>query len=420
MNTEGTDLLRTSPRTFRRTMVRTVAEPSLYLDFTASNALDPRITFSRASTATFFNSLGVLSTAASGAPRFDYDPSTLAPRGFLIEEQRQNLLLQSNSFDTSWTNTNSADVAAQGISPDGTNTAWSLTDDAVNSNHNIFQSVVWAAAATTFSIYAKFVTHRWIGVRIGASGNQFFGSWDLQNGVVGSATAGATIGIQAVGNGWYRLTLTASLTTAGTANLIIAMNNADATSLTSYSGTGTTFLIYGAQLEAGATATSYIPTTTTALTRNADVASMTGTNFSSWYNQSEGTLLCAYNIPQTNGSANWRLWEIDDSSSASQRMRCNGSTAWVYEYGTDGSAGPGNVTTGAHKIIGAYKVNDLAACLDGGTVGTDTNVTNISTFNRLSIGGSILTANRFTNGTISRLAYYPTRLANAQLQALTA
>jgi hypothetical protein len=85
--------------------------------------------------------------------------------------------------------------------------------------------------------------------------------------------------MQAVGNGWYRLTLTATLTSAGSANVLLYLNNADSASAITYAGTGTGSYIYGAQLEAGATASSYIPTTTAAATRSADVAQITGTNF---------------------------------------------------------------------------------------------------------------------------------------------
>jgi hypothetical protein len=74
--------------------------PSLNLQFAGSTTLDPRITFTRASTGTYFDSAGVLQSAAINAPRFDYDPTTLQPLGLLIEEARTNLVLNSATLST--------------------------------------------------------------------------------------------------------------------------------------------------------------------------------------------------------------------------------------------------------------------------------------------------------------------------------
>jgi hypothetical protein len=71
------------------------------------------------------------------------------------------------------------------------------------------------------------------------------------------------------------------------------------------------------------------------------------------------------------------------------------------------------------KFCGAYATNDIAACKDGGTVATDTSATIPTALTRFDIGSDHAGVNRVKAGTIRRIAYYPTRLANTTLQALT-
>jgi hypothetical protein len=170
------------------------------------------------------------------------------------------------------------------------------------------------------------------------------------------------------------------------------------------------------QLELGAFATSVIPTTTTALTRNADAASMTGTNFSSWYNASEGTVVvntsAAFSgtnvaFSASDGTNNNAINIYWNSALAQFQIRSSGSTQALLTGSTSTS----------FKMVGAYQANNFAASLNGGSVNTDTSGA-IPTVDRLSIG-SLGAGGSILNGTISRIAYYPTRLANTQLQALT-
>jgi hypothetical protein len=179
------------------------------------------------------------------------------------------------------------------------------------------------------------------------------------------------------------------------------------------------------QLELGAFATSVIPTTTTALTRNADVASMTGTDFSSWYNQTEGTLYAegfVYTAPAN--TVNPCLFSIDDNTGSNRiqlyRGNNNGSPNAGLAVVNGGSIQSlitaGNTQFQNGKIAGAYKVDNFAASLNGAAAVTDTTGT-IPTVTQMQIGTGPALAN--VNGTIRRIAYYPTRLANEQLQALT-
>ena len=350
--------------------------------------------------------------------------STTESLGLLVEEQRTNLLLQSNAFTTHWSSVANTLTSASAVSPDGTTNGWRFADTAANNTHNIFQAIAWTAVATTFTVYAKYDTHRWIGARIGNTGNQFFGSWDLQNGVVGSFTAGATIGMQAVGNGWYRLTLTATLTSAGSANVLLYLNNADSASAITYAGTGTGSYIYGAQLEAGATASSYIPTTTAAATRNADVAQITGTNFSSWYRQDEGTwfgdAFREFAVPAgqfpvivdcrtSGGSPNVNQFSYLLESIAGTYIAVGGVLQSELYPPVPGG-------TRRRRVASAYSANNFAASANGSTTLIDStgSVGNVPSMTIGSVSGT----GQYLNGHIRRIAFWPQALPG-QLQAIT-
>jgi hypothetical protein len=180
------------------------------------------------------------------------------------------------------------------------------------------------------------------------------------------------------------------------------------------------------QLEQGAFATSVIPTTTTALTRNADVASMTGTNFSSWYNATEGTLFSeSINLPGQSAVVFPRIANINDGTTnnvittvwRSDTSRLYGAVTVsgvnVAEVGVVGVT-----QTNANKIALGYATDNFASSVNGGAVNTDTSGA-IPSVNRLGIGRQASAAD-FINGYIRRIAYYPVRLPNSTLQALTA
>jgi hypothetical protein len=258
--------------------------PKLALDFT-TGALDSRVTFTRTTSAsnpaTYVNSSGVITEATNDQPRFDYDPVTLVCKGLLVEESRQNLFTYSNDFDVSpWLVLNASVTANTTFSPDGTQNAdtYNATTTAgfLYRSPNFTSGLIYA-----YSVYAKAIN----GTQIRLVGNNAslglgVGIFNLINGTVSSVTGtGTSAQIFNAGNGWYRCVL--YLTASGTGSYQIRLTG-NATE------TGNLFAIYGAQLEAGAFATSYIPTGATALTRNADVATMTGTNFSDFWQAAKG------------------------------------------------------------------------------------------------------------------------------------
>lgn len=245
--------------------------PRMALDFT-TGVLDPRVTVTRAlNTATRINSSGLVELVNANLPRFDYDPTTLAPKGLLIEEARTNLVLYSQEFDNAaWlklaSGTASLPVvtANAGVAPDGTTTADRVVlnrgaGTTIGDLSRLFQNTGIVATLGTLSVYMRsFDGVSTYTVR-------------LYN---GSAETNVT-----VTPSWQRFTLVSTNTTT---NAQIAVRG-DVTQQTA------DILVWGAQMEAGAFATSYIPTTLLTVTRNADVVSMTGTNFSDWYNVGAGS-----------------------------------------------------------------------------------------------------------------------------------
>jgi hypothetical protein len=404
-----------------------IARPTFSRDFagekTLNNGTGPAITFTRASNATFFDASGTLQTAANDTPRFDHDPATAGnpSRGLLIEEARTNSIVQSQDFATTWLNTGTTITTDQTTAPDGTSSADLIETTLVNESHSVANAQTWAATTYTMSVFAKYKDHQWLTLRIGVGGNAKFATFDLQNSVVGTATAGVTHSMTAVGNGWYRLVLTSALTTTGTLGALIILNDADDLNNTAYTGTGTGVFLWGAQLEAGAFATSYIPTTTAAATRAADSAVVTP--ISSFYNQSEGTLFAEwFAVTKTaalaiadfnNGNTTQRIGIITTSSSIPSFAVRNSGTICDIDVG---SAIVANSTT---KMAGAFAQNDFQAAR-AGVLGTPDTSGALPEIAVMRFGTNASTSSpAHINGHIRKIAYWPRRLSNTLLEQLT-
>jgi hypothetical protein len=398
------------------------AGASLNLDFTSGNqTLDPRITFTRASNATRINSAGVLELVSTNGPRFDYDAVTLQPKGLLIEEQRTNLLTYSEQFDNAaWVPVNSATVSANAaVSPNGIATA-DLLAKPPSINAGIVQGATAVPGVTyCFSVYAKQESLQSASFALlNASSATIFVRFivDLTTGAVTVVNGASSIAVSDAGNGWWRISATCTAIDAQVRALIYAGDYRQTIAGGLY--------IWGAQLEAGAFATSYIPTTTAAATRAADVAVMTGANFSSWYNQSEGTLFADY---QVTAGVNQRAFTVSDGTLSNvmnilvTNSSGNGSSFAVTTAGSLVASVPANLVTQsatAYKVAGAYKADDVNGARNG-TVGTTDVSAAIPAVDRAAIGASGA-ASQFLNGHIRRIAYWPRRLTNAELQGVTA
>ena len=374
-------------------------------------------------TAPITNYIPVLQTASAGTPRFDHNPITGESLGLLIEEQRTNLATYSADLsNAAWTKTNTTITADTIVAPDGTLTGDKILENATTATHTIYDSFsVTSGTAYTYSGYFKAGERSIFQIACYAVGLVYTAEFDLNALTVTNRTGTGSATITAVGNGWYRCTatMTATSTASGAG---IQINLCSAASTSNYAG-NTSFGIYawGFQAEAGAFATSYMPTVASQVTRAADSASMTGTNFSSWYNQSEGSFYAeatAAALSSTAGNPGTFVGISDGTVSNRLRLKSENGTAWEgavagtsqFAIGTYGSAGV------SYKLAGAYKVNDFAYSFNGTTAATDTLGT-VPVVSQMQIGN--LTTAREFNGTIKKIVYYPVRVTNAQLQALT-
>jgi hypothetical protein len=359
-------------------------------------------------------------SSISGAPRFDHDPTTGESLGLLIEESRINLLLRSEEFnDAAWNNKVNGTVTSNaGTAPNGLTVADRFIPNAMTGLPFIAQTATVSSGTTyTWSVYLKADGYSW--VFLDAFDGTNHRTWfDLSTGTVGTVETGNTSTITSVGNGWYRCTLSRS---AGTTSIPYAVSVVSGNNALNITANGTSgILLYGAQLEAGAFPTSYIPTTSATVTRNADVAQITGSNFSRWYSQSQGTVF-ADAIPKSGGG----LFGVDDTTSAERiRLGHTGTSAGQFVVVDNNSVQTSLFTAAnsaplnsASKFAGAYQLNDFDTYANGGVATTSDTSGTLPTPTQATIGTAQASAS--INGTIRRLAYFDRRLPNAVLQAIT-
>jgi hypothetical protein len=411
--------------------------PSFALDFVnGTNALDPRVTFTRASSATFFNSAGVLQSAAIDAPRFDFNPSTLAARGLLIEEARTNSIRNNTAqgavagtpgtVPTNWVAQNVGGVALTEVVGTGTENGIAYVDVRYTGT---------TSTNATGAILAE------LGNQISAASGQVWTHTSFVK-LVGGSTANLTsidMSILERDSGGTLLAATnTSITPTGA-----ALNTQRFTATRTLNNASTAFVqpriafvpaafpvaiditlrIGLPQLELGAFATSVIPTTTTALTRAADVASVN--TLSPWYNAASGTVYFEGVTFDTTTGGFPRAFALSDGTTSNviQITRNNSSgnarmsviSGGVAQAAADATAWTLNATT---KAALAYATSDFAIVANGGAATTDTSGT-VPTVDRLRLAVAGDAIGGFLNGYLRRIVYYPRRLSNAELQSIT-
>ena len=338
-----------------------------------------------------------------------------APLGLLIEEARTNSLVQSENFGTTWATASSTVATNSTTAPDGNTTADKVTSAAATAVTGVQQALTGTAVAWTASVYAK------------ANGAQYlqlvwqtpinatdYANFDLLGGAVTAGT-NTSSSIQYVGNGWYRCTITSTLIVAGGALLIDMVDTSAATRGATFTGDGTKGVyLWGAQSELGAFATSYIPTTSATVTRNADSATVpTGT----WYNTAQGTFVANFDANAIVATA--RIIGTQSAGAALSFPNIAGQVS-IYE-GANVSSANFATTKTLTKAASTFVGSALSVCLNSGAVATAAGAGTFpfSGTTTLGLGSSNNGTSLFLNGHIRSFSYYNYALTNAQLQQVT-
>jgi hypothetical protein len=352
----------------------------------------------------------------ANVPRLDYLNSS-CPR-LLLEPQRTNSVLWSEQFDNAtWLKIGTTVTANNAVSPDGYTNADALVENTATSLHDTYQAFVSASStAYTFSCYIKPSTRTRAYLRSDTSAGTVRTLFDLTGSGSVVTLTHTSASISLVGNGWYRCSITFTEGT-GAAGRLVFVEGAVGTDI-NYAGNGlTAFWLYGAQLEAGAYATSYIPTLGAAVTRGADGASKTG--ISSLIGQTQGTIFVDF-VYNGRGNASVDTFNLIIGTWASEAIAMGQFNDVFYTRIYSSSilqfdATFGSLTIGQrYKAAVAYASNDAVFYVNGSLIGSDSSVVVPATSTLSLIRGS------FENSKlVNQALLFPTRLENDDLAALT-
>ena len=379
----------------------------------------------RATAATRVNSAGLIESVASGIPRLDYFASggTVGCPALLVEPSAQNLALQSENFGTTWSpnqliafGSGSVLNTTGTLDPYGTNVSDLIVASTVSGvQHRIDQTTTSASGSYTFSVFVKAAGYNFTWLRIGTVGAFF----NLSNGAITGTSAGIVASSQNYGNGWYRCIISKA---SSSANEVLRINIIQTDGVTDFAGDGTSGIyVFGAQYETGSVATSYIPTTTGSVTRNADVVAVSGA-VSGSIGQQSGTI---YIECQSEFATNDIIViNTAGQSPGNNHVSITKTATNVFRLsliasGTTILIDQASAITSFAKIAVAYASGNTALFINGTQIGS-TDTTGFS-FNAALI--NITFISNMVSGTkttrIRAVALYAERLTNDQLAALT-
>ncbi|MRV72576.1 hypothetical protein GJ700_12745 [Duganella sp. FT92W] len=363
-------------------------KPSLLADFANAKRLDSRFVYTMTSPLMYTDAAGILREAAAGVPAFDHDPTTGRCLGLSMWEARTNVLLYCRDLtNASWTKSSMTTALTQTGADGATNSATLLT--ATGSNATAIQSVTLASSARYFTAYVKRVT--------GAGAVEM----TLDNGATWTAIT-SSINTST----WTRCRIPTQTLANPQAGFRLATN-------------GDAIAVDFTQNENGTFETPPIATTSVAVTRAAPSLTIALSAFE--FNALEGVIYAAGDVGFIS-SGNATLVRLDDGTDNNRFMMRISSAVLKLQSITGGvndvdiNVGAPTVGVQAH-MAGAYRVNDFAASKDGAAAVTDTSGA-VPTVTTLRIGGEPSGAN-MVNGRISKFAYYPRRLVNNELVALS-
>ena len=395
-----------------------------------------RFTVSRNTTATRVDSSGLIESVASGVPRIDWLGQSCP--ALLVEASGTNFARWVNQMTAQDTPTASGGMtittgSTDFLAPDGTSgSITKYVGGAASGGQYAFYTggaiTVTASGQHTFSLFVKcgatnpltFCALQFV-LFAGGSGTSI-SYFNLASGT--ALTAGASV--EDYGNGWYRLISAPYTIASGDLSGTLIFNMAEGNGDTSWPASGAlglTAYTWGAQLEAGSIATTYIPTTTAAVSRAADDISASGALVSGLIGQTEGTIYAEFVTRVTAGTAAKRVLTIsngDDGNRISIGKAADDSLVGLILTGgvTQALISTAANQSGTFKMALAFQANDAVLYINGVQIGTDNSVTMPTGFNRIDLGQNAGNASQF-NDRIRAAALYTTRLSNDQLAELT-
>jgi len=377
--------------------------PTLSLDFMTPGQLDSRVTFTRASTATYTDASGVIQTAAVNQPRWDYAGGSL--RGLLIEEARTNLILQSGNLGAApWapaaTGTAPTVTANNAVAPDGTLTAARIVMPAVPAGANaafVSQNAAAGTVQTTFSIWLR-----------GSAGGEIVNLCATNFVTYAHTTTALT-------TAWQRFSFTATPATGGWAFFV----GADMRDATQTPTPAETFYAWGAQSEAGGFVTSYIPTGAASATRAQDTCAILPANMG-WFTSPGGSWFAEF-VYLNPAPSNARIISRKDFGGDMTPMFITSPPVAVGQYDGIAPVQTANfaVVNAISKAATTWAAGQAKICVNGGAVATSAALTNgFAPF--ATEGISFLTPpGNPTSGYLRRVQYWPRVLSSTEMQQVT-
>jgi hypothetical protein len=398
-------------------------------------AISPLLTVTRASTKYILSAANVLASFATDVAALAWNSSATL-LGLYVEPAATNLLLQSQTFDNaSWTDVGTPVTTANAaVAPDGTTTAETIQDDSAAASEGERQTVAVANDGTTYcaSVYIKATGAPSVypALNLRFTGGSAVDVYVVLNTQTGATTTNGS-GIVASGavsqGGYWRLYIAVANNTSGNTSCLVTIlpaYNSDGTGTSAVAAVGTQ-TVWGAQLEARAFPTSYIPTTTVAVTRAADAISVSSISTALGFSATEGTLYCEFSMPYVEASAATGrvVWELNDTTT-NERMtlRMVAAATDVDVIVVDGGVtqadidGPAPVANTALKTAVAWRANDIVFYASGASQGADASAT-LPTMTKIQVGTN--SGGSYLGGHIKNLRYYPRRLSAAELATLT-
>ena len=338
---------------------------------------------------------------------------------WLLEGQSTNLITYSSDF-TQWSFKTGIGVSSNEIiSVDGSLNGSKIETTAAGARY-VGNNYTLSTGDNTFSVFAKKGVNNWVYLNVIKDGtNNWNYTFDLQNGLIGQSNSSAystTAKIEDYGNGWYRCSITANVTSAGvfTARIYCADSATDVSTIV-----GSNVYIYGAQLENQSYSTSYVPTSGATNTRLQDIANNSGN--STLINSTEGVLYGEISTLAELGT----FRQINISKDSSNRIYVskranNGKLEFRMEnpLGNLNFSFVQDTTTETIKFAFRYGLNNFAVFINGvnKNVTTIGNVFSVGTLNNLEFNSPL---NQPFYGNVKALAVYKEALTDAQLQCLT-